>query len=1197
MDPLLSSLFPINQIGSDGFNWWVGQVESNKNADPKNSGRYKVRIVGQHLKDCDATSTEELPWANVMMPVTAPFTDGGVTGATVDLRQGNWVIGFYMDSDKQKPIIMGSIGHTAGATLVKNVEKDPSPGETCKSFTTYFDPNINPYKHLPLPEKEKDGGDATKDESDYTTVGQAGLIANAVPEKQSAAFYGLFAENTTTNPTGGKICVEIANPKCGSESDLRGGLTNILSGMLAANQQSGGQIGTYYVSKINGELTNYIDIGRSYVNKAVRLVKSFLSRVKGEIVQLIRKGVDKLVDLALNTNVIARDDLGNSNTGPVNPDLGIKPFQPITKKISRLKPIIDTINEVLSNLGCSIEDITDRIAQWLTDLLFGFLMDAFNAAACLVDTLVNGVINEILALLEELISSVLGPLQILLAAIANPIDLIGGAINKVLSLLGISCDGPNSQCEKVSLECVDCGTNDTEDWLDKLIKDLEAGPPAGLSVCSDAKTSSNPQPTKITFIGGIFTDANPVDSDSVLSLTKVIDYNCANIIAVEGQDATFNIVRTGNTTMFSSIKYETINGTAVENDDFISSASTGTLGFAPGETSKTITYKTLDDGLDEPTENFFIQLSDIVTPAGMTSLFSNGTKFECEILNYDILSTTPPSVAPPPTVGPPNVPPPTIVVPPTTPTPTPYVAPKSVKTTTITTSTLPVDKKYDVSSDRSFYFEGQTIIYTIVTENVLDNTVLSYTLSGDIIADDISGGQLTGTFTIVNQTATVNITVATNDDILDENDIDERIIFSIDGTNASTTANILGQSNTTPYYSVQADRYVVKESETITYTINTLNIVDGTVLTYTLSGDVTRTDIVGYRLSDSFIVNNNTAVVKIQIAGDGEIENAETLIFTIDNTTATTSVIISSEIDSEDPDELPTFFVESDKLEYSEGETAVFTITTTNVSNGTKLQYFLIGSGITESDIVGGSLSGSFIVIENSAVVYVGINLDLLIESDEAMTFVIDATGASSQVTILSADKEKPEDPPEDVKDPCINPPVAGAPITDERGAIISIPILGVGCPYSEPPKVIITGRGFGSSAIALLDDQGRVSEVRVTRVGRGYIKNTADTAKLACVIDSYTLINPGRGYESEPAVYINGELGVAQAKINEDGYVYSVEVLDRTKTFKEIPSILIQGGGGFGARVLPSLNCLDIVELERTGYAKIGTGKYIDCP
>ena len=49
----LSSLFPMHQIGSDGFAWWIGQVETptyrnDGEKDPKRSGRYKVRIVGHH---------------------------------------------------------------------------------------------------------------------------------------------------------------------------------------------------------------------------------------------------------------------------------------------------------------------------------------------------------------------------------------------------------------------------------------------------------------------------------------------------------------------------------------------------------------------------------------------------------------------------------------------------------------------------------------------------------------------------------------------------------------------------------------------------------------------------------------------------------------------------------------------------------------------------------------------------------------------------------------------------------------------------------------------------------------------------------------------------------------------------------------------------------------------------------------------
>jgi len=38
-------------------------------------------------------------------------------------------------------------------------------------------------------------------------------------------------------------------------------------------------------------------------------------------------------------------------------------------------------------------DFTDKIAKWLTDLLLGYLMDAYSNAACLVDNVVDGIFN------------------------------------------------------------------------------------------------------------------------------------------------------------------------------------------------------------------------------------------------------------------------------------------------------------------------------------------------------------------------------------------------------------------------------------------------------------------------------------------------------------------------------------------------------------------------------------------------------------------------------------------------------------------------------------------------------------------------------------------------------------------------------------------------------------------------------------
>ena len=140
-----SSLFPINQIGSDGFAWWIGQVESSTyrsdgGKDPKRSGRYKVRIVGHHPKTCTAVPTEDLPWAITMMPVTDPYAAGATRSKTPRLESGDWVVGFFLDREQQQPVIMGSIGQVANAG--PEPVEDPNPGDGCKSFTTFKDPEV-----------------------------------------------------------------------------------------------------------------------------------------------------------------------------------------------------------------------------------------------------------------------------------------------------------------------------------------------------------------------------------------------------------------------------------------------------------------------------------------------------------------------------------------------------------------------------------------------------------------------------------------------------------------------------------------------------------------------------------------------------------------------------------------------------------------------------------------------------------------------------------------------------------------------------------------------------------------------------------------------------------------------------------------------------------------------------------------------
>ena len=93
-------------MGQDGFSWFIGVVEDRK--DPKKAGRVRVRCLGYHNADIQKIPIEDLPWASVMMPVTAG-ANSGIGMSPHFLIEGTWVVGFFRDLAKQEPVIMGAL--------------------------------------------------------------------------------------------------------------------------------------------------------------------------------------------------------------------------------------------------------------------------------------------------------------------------------------------------------------------------------------------------------------------------------------------------------------------------------------------------------------------------------------------------------------------------------------------------------------------------------------------------------------------------------------------------------------------------------------------------------------------------------------------------------------------------------------------------------------------------------------------------------------------------------------------------------------------------------------------------------------------------------------------------------------------------------------------------------------------------------
>jgi len=720
---------PTQRIGNDGFSWWVGQVEGTASDEENNKGgyRFKVRIVGDHPKSREVLDTKDLPWATVMMPVTVPFMPGNIGGGHPQLVKGCWVTGFYLDNDRQRPIIMGSIGMVPGSTSVIN-NVNPSDDEAFVTGPRTGNLSPNPTTDG---EEGKDGTAKTGGGlSDGTTRGDGEQRVDPGTKKLEAVKDEDWCQVTAE--------------KC-KNVDLKTQMTTIIGQMLYDIQRSDGNIGTFYTSKITGKVNSAISDTRSYINKAISVVTEFLARVKGWITSKIQQAVDKLVKA-----VLAPDETGN-----------------------RLTPITEWFNNMLKDLGCKMADLGDRLIEWLTNLLMSFINQIYRNVICQIDELVNGIISKIQQLMQELFDSILGPLQDILGAIAEPLNMIGQAINYILRLLGIECSGPDQTCSKYKEICTSGEKKekgDDEGFLDGLLSSIDnlfGDTPADYTqyVCDEAYTGRPLALTTIGFAGGV-----PLPPEDTTKKPKIV-YTINDLTVVEGDIATFVVTRSGSIDISSSVKFKTLKkqGTATSGTDYL--PQDGILGFSPGETEKTLEVQTLFDNEKESDETFFVRLTtnSPIDSDVKTKYIKNIGK--CVITEGN--TTEPYDPYKPDPVDPfdplPDIP--------TDPIPTdPNVPDDDDDESGI------VEPTYFVDANRTTCPEDEFIIYTILTTNVPNGTILYYNLYGNnITSTDIIGGVLGGEFIVNDNKANVTVGIA-EDNLLED---EETLTFAITGKGAS----------------------------------------------------------------------------------------------------------------------------------------------------------------------------------------------------------------------------------------------------------------------------------------------------------------------------------------------------------------------------------------------------------------------------
>ena len=177
------SLFNPGYLGTE-WRWWIGQVadestwEGNiekgkfqhKDDTPGWGRRYKVRIMGLHDQGQSDIPDEQLPWANVMYPITA---GGGQANAfqTPAIRQGNVVFGFFMDGqDQEVPVIMGILGNNTQTQLATQTAAKAAEGGDAP--VTNYKPGVIAQSGFADPKQPSDlgGSPKTVPDSDLITV-------------------------------------------------------------------------------------------------------------------------------------------------------------------------------------------------------------------------------------------------------------------------------------------------------------------------------------------------------------------------------------------------------------------------------------------------------------------------------------------------------------------------------------------------------------------------------------------------------------------------------------------------------------------------------------------------------------------------------------------------------------------------------------------------------------------------------------------------------------------------------------------------------------------------------------------------------------------------------------------------------------------------------------------------------------------
>ena len=221
-----------------------------------------------------------------------------------------------------------------------------------------------------------------------------------------------------------------------------------------------------------------------------------------------------------------------------------------------------------------------------------------------------------------------------------------------------------------------------------------------------------------------------------------------------------------------------------------------------------------------------------------------------------------------------------------------------------------------------------------------------------------------------------------------------------------------------PSYSIRPNVTLVNEGGTVTYTVSTDNVANGTVLYWKNLGSSTASDFTDTFNSGSVTITADVGTITRQVRADLTTEFVnETIILQLLTGSINGDIVATADtVTISDTSLSPvSYAITTSSLSQNEGSPVIFTVTTTGVLDGTILYWINVGT-TAANDFPNSVDDGSFAIVGGTASITRSATADLTTEGPETIIIELHSGSVngpllvtSDTVTIIDASTTPPE--------------------------------------------------------------------------------------------------------------------------------------------------------------------------------------------